>query len=114
MRAHEEWIVVKSLSPWRFIIGVVQAHHSIPEKGCELATSVFQLRGRGRCLDYLSQIGPHLQVSVLVVINSRSPFSSLSISKDGTRHLKFTQLPGLRDQIFAVLFASRQLFETIP
>ena len=88
--AHEERIVMQSLGAGWLIIGIIQTHKSVSQERSELPASPFELGVRSRAgPEHLCQVGPHLHIGVLGVIDFWSPFRSLAASENRSRHLEF-------------------------
>src|ERR1700722_124143 len=93
VRADEEWIIVQRLGAWRFVVGVVQTDQGIPQERSELAAGLVNLRARSRWrLEDFWQVGSHLHVGVMIVVDSGGPFRSFATGEDWPRHLKFSRL----------------------
>src|SRR5579862_9055540 len=84
MGAYEQRIIVQRLCTGRFIVGVVQTDQGISQERPELTARFLNLRMRSvRRLEQFGQVGAHLHVGVVVVVDSRSPFRSLAVGEDG-------------------------------
>ena len=111
MRAHEERIVEKNLSPWRLVVGVVQTHQRVSEERHDQPARIHQILFGAGGLDDFRQIGSRLQGTVPRVIESGGPFAALAAGKHRTRHLEFPKLPGQRNQAVTHILALRQFVQ---
>src|ERR1700722_2216081 len=108
VRADEERIIVQRLGAWRFVVGIVQTNQGIPQERSELTACFVNLRTRRRGrLEDSWQVGSHLYVGVMIVVDSGSPFRSLATGEDWPRHLKFSRLASQADHVFGRLFPPR-------
>src|SRR6266446_2041099 len=113
MRANEKGIVVENLGAGGFIVGVIEPYERVSQKGSELAAGFHQLLGRARRFDYLRQARVHLQFRMTVIVDSRGPFLSLTISENWLGHLEFPEFPGQRKQAIAGDGSLRDLTQAI-
>src|SRR6266852_9206497 len=86
VRANEERIMVENLGAGRLIVRVIEAYEGVSQKGSELAAGLRQLFGRTRRLNYLRQVRAHQQFRMTVIVNSRGPLISLTISENWLGH----------------------------
>src|SRR3984893_2162910 len=96
MRANEKRIMVENLGAGRLVIGVIEAYEGVSQKGSELAAGLSELFGRTWRLNYLRQVGAHLEFRVTVIVNTGGPLISLAISENRLGHLVFPEFPGPR------------------
>ena len=72
--ADEERIVVQRLRAGRLVVGIVQTDESISQKRRELTARLVNLSARSRRrLENFWQVGSHLHVGVMVVVDVLRP-----------------------------------------
>src|SRR5579862_5879898 len=101
VRPNNERVVVKSLSPGGLVIGVAETHESIPEEGSKLSSRIFQLCTGGRSFQDLCKVGPHLDLSMPVVIRPSRKLGPLAAGENRLRHLEFRKLFSERNQLIS-------------
>ncbi len=84
---------MQNLGAWRLVVGVIEAHECVSQKGSELAAGIGELFRRTRRFNYFRQVRAHLQFRMTVIVNTGGPLISLAIAENWLGHLKFPEFP---------------------
>src|SRR4029077_1256764 len=94
MGSHKKRIVVNHLGAGRFVIGVIDPHQGVPEKGSKQSMCLSKIRWRtAGGLEYFYQVDPHLQGGMAVAVKPGCKLGPLTLGKERLWALKITEPP---------------------